>query len=284
MTCPKDEFVHSRVSWSWAHTPCILVFILLYYSMMSGFLWWVVLTIAWFLVSALQWSHEAVRKLSPFFMAMSWLLPLLLTVILLASRAIGADELTATCFVVNDGSTTSFLALLLGVILPLFVMLISGMVFLVLGFIGMIRIRSFMQEGGKRKEKQILEKLMIRIGIFVAVYIIPASVLIGCFVYELASRSKWHPLSDMCSDCPRPNSAVFMVRIFMFLLIGALIGVWIWSRKTVKSWKEMPHKCGCYVSSSHADNEIESKPSAENVLSYQMPSMTSYQDSGMDST
>lgn len=278
VTCPGGVFVQNGSAWSWAHTPCILVFVALYYTVVAAFIWWLILCVCWFLVSALKWSHEAVGKLSPIFHIAAWILPLLMTVALLAARAVGADELTATCFVVSDGTTSSFLALLIGVILPLMALLVVGMVFLLLGFISILKVRALMQKGGKQQEQQSLEKLLIRIGVFVSVYIIPASILIGCYVYELATRPSWQPLSKACSDCARPNSAVFMVRVFMFLLIGVLTGVWIWSRKTLKSWQQCPTKCrACCNPPEQDDADIEmptpSVLAAENMFSDQkMPS------------
>lgn len=289
ITCPGNVFVQTCSAWSWAHTPCLLVFVVLYYTIMAAFLWWLVLCICWFLVAALKWSHEAVSKLCPIFHIAAWVLPLLMTIALLAARVVGADELTATCFVVSDGTTSSFLALLIGVILPLLALLLAGVVFLLLGFVSILRVRALMQKGGKQQDQQSLEKLLIRIGVFVAVYLIPASILIGCYVYELASRSSWRPLSESCSDCPRPNSAVFMVRVFMFLLIGVLTGVWIWSRKTLKSWQQCPAKCNacCNPQEPEQQEDIEmptpSEVAAENMfIDQKMPSYN-YPDSGLDS-
>ena len=266
ITCPNGEFVRASISWSWAHTPCIIVFALLYYTMMAAFLWWLILTFTWFLTSALSWSSEAIAQLAPFYHVIAWILPLLLTISLLAARAVGADELTATCFIVRDESSKSFLALLLGVILPLILLLVLGVVFLMVGLISILRIRAFMHDKGKATETNILEKLIIRIGIFVSVYILPASVVIGCFIYELVSRPNWQPHSPLptftCSDCVKPNAVVFMVRIFMFLIIGALTGVWIWSRKTLLSWRQLPSR----LSNCCHDNR-QSSPAAENALS-----------------
>lgn len=252
--------------------------------MMASILWWVVLAVCWFIVSALKWSHEAVSKLSPYFHFTAWALPLLMTICLLAARVLAANELTAACFIVSNDTTLSFLGLLIGVILPLVVFLLVGIVFLLLGFISILRVRSYMQRGGKREESEILEKLMVRLGVFVAVYIVPASIVIGCFIYELVSRPSWVPLSVSCVECTRANSAVFMVRIFMFLLIGALTGMWIWSRKTVSSWRQFFEKvrrcCRTPV-----DRELPA-PTAENVLSQQMSTKMasySYPDSGLDS-
>jgi hypothetical protein len=288
ITCPGGELVQTGSSWTWAHTPCLLVFVAHYYTILAAFIWWVVLSVCWFLVAALKWSHEAVGRLSPLFHITAWVTPLLFTVALLAARAVGADELTATCFVVSDGSTSSFLALLMGVVLPLIALMLTGIVFLLIGFISLLRVRALMREGGKQHEKQSLEKLIIRIGVFVSVYIIPAAILIGCYVYELASRPSWVPLTVSCSDCSRPNSAVFMVRVFMFLLIGVLTGVWIWSRKTLNSWRQCPGKClNLTTPAEEPDMEIPEpnmQLSVENELSHQKMPNYSYPDSGLDST
>ena len=169
VTCPGDQFVNSSISWGWQHAPCIIVFGLLYYTMMAAFLWWLILTLCWLLASAFKWSTEHIAQLFPFYHVVAWVLPLLMTISLVAARAIGADELTATCFVVRDNSSKSFFGLLIGVILPLVLFLVVGVVFLLLGFISVIRIHNFMRHKGKEKETMIIEKLMIRIGVFVTV-------------------------------------------------------------------------------------------------------------------
>nr|CAD97575.1 frizzled receptor [Suberites domuncula] len=242
VTCPGNQFVQTSITWTWGHTPCILVFGLLHETMMTAFLWWLMLSFSWFLASAFSWSSEAVSHLAPFYHVIAWVLPLVLTIILVATRVVGADELTATCFIVRDENDMSFYALLLGVIIPLVACLITGVVFLVIGFVSLFRIHSIMRHSGKATESSILEKLMIRIGIFVVVFILPAVIVVGCFMYELISRPFWTPISEPCNDCVLGNPAVFMTRLFMFLLTGILTGVWIWSKKTLLSWRNLPQR------------------------------------------
>eukprot|EP00731_Ephydatia_muelleri_P031881 Em0023g388a len=242
LTCPGNNFVQASATWTWEYAPCLVVFILLYYTMMASFLWWLTLTFGWFLTTVYRWSHEAVSRLAPLFHITAWVLPLVMTVLLLGNKVVGADELTAVCFVVMEKDTNStFYGLMLGVILPLLLFLLAGIFFLVAGFISVLRIRDLMHHGGKKTEMDRLEKLMVRIGVFVTVYIGPAGVMIGCYIYELTSKPGWKSMADTtCTDCPSPNTAVFMTRVFMFLLIGTLTGVWIWSRKTLQSWVSIP--------------------------------------------
>ncbi len=242
VTCPDGEFVQTSINWTWSHTPCILIFGLLYFTMITAFLWWLILSFGWFLTSAFSWSSEAVAHLAPFYHVIAWILPLLFTIVLVATRVVGADELTGICFIVRDNSNMSFMALLLGVIVPLVVCLLVGVVLLVVGFISILKIRAVMRSRGKSTESSILEKLVVRIGVFVVVFIIPACIVIGCFVYELISQPFWTPVDDTCTDCVKANPAVFMVRLFMFLLTGILTGIWIWSKKTISSWKMCPQR------------------------------------------
>lgn len=291
VTCPGGEYVQTEGKWTWAHTPCILVFGLLFYSMMAAFLWWLVLTLSWFLSSAYKWSNEAISQFALFYHTAAWILPLIMTVSLLAARVVSADELSATCFIVRTDTHTSFLALLLALIIPLSILLFIGTLFLLIGFISLLQIRRFMVHKGKERESVILEKLMIRIGVFVAIYIIPAAVLIACFIYEIHSRPNWSPIGEACSNCSTPNTAVFMVRVFMFLLIGALTGIWIWSKKTLTSWRHLPQKLrSCVLQERKTEDtgeELQEPRRRQNSFRSALPPTTSgypYLDSGTEFT
>ena len=245
VTCPNEEYLTTSSEFQVSHMGCLLVFVLLYYSMMASFLWWLFLTLSWFLSSALKWSNEAVGRLATMYHIIAWILPVIMTISLVAGRVISADELTGICFVVRSTDSSSLYALLIGVIIPQMVFLIIGMGFLVLGLIGVCRIRTFLRHKGQEKESMIIEKLIIRVGIFVSMFVIPAVVVIGCFFYELIDQPKWVTIeeSENCSDCATANSAVFILRIFLFFLIGILTGVWIWSKKTIDSWKTLGNRC-----------------------------------------
>ena len=272
VTCPGGEYVETEGEWTWLHTPCILVFALLYYSMMAAFLWWFILTLSWFLSSAYKWTNEAISQFALFYHTAAWVIPLILSITVLASRVVSADELTGICFIVRTDTHASFLALLLAVILPLSIFLLVGSGFVCIGFVSLLQIRRFLVHRGKAQESVILEKLMVRIGVYVAIYILPAAILICCFVYELDTRPDWHTVGDPCTDCSRPSTAVFMVRIFMFLLIGALTGVWIWSRKTLQSWKKLPMKLrSCVFPPSTTERTQDTDNTATRLSSFTSP-------------
>ena len=116
-------------------------------------------------------------------------------------------------------------------------------------------IRSVIKEQEGRAKIDKLEKLMVKIGIFSVLYIVPAGTVIACSLYEAASLPGYLPFfvfffwtfvffrwerSLLCPDClPRrssPDFSVLMLKHFMVLAVGITSGFWVWSGKTVDAW------------------------------------------------
>lgn len=143
------------------------------------------------------------------------------------------------------------------VLAPLCVYLVLGTIFLMAGFVSLFRIRTVMKHDGTKTDK--LEKLMIRIGIFSVLYTLPALIVIACLFYENMYFDAWmHTWTrDMCIryreyaiPCPmdrdpdrRPEFIVFMIKYLMYMIVGITSSVWIWSGKTVHSWKVFFNSC-----------------------------------------
>ncbi|XP_052808670.1 frizzled-4-like [Mya arenaria] len=218
------------------NTDCAIVFLLLYFFGTASSLWWVVLTLTWFLAAGLKWGHEAIQLHSTFFHAAAWALPAIKTITILVMRDVDADELTGICYVGNQNNDT-----LLGfAIAPLLVYLVVGTSFILAGIVAMFKIRGRVRKEGGRTDK--LEVLMIRIGIFSVLYTVPAMCVIGCLFYEYFNRDSWY-LSKSSSS---PNMAVFMLKVFMSLVVGITSGMWIWSQKTITSWQNFFNKLQCF--------------------------------------
>lgn len=135
-------------------------------------------------------------------------------------------------------------------LLPLCVYLASGAVFLLAGFVSLFRIRTVMKSDGNRTDK--LEHLMMRIGFFSALFVLPAVGLLGCLFYEYFNHGAWMVQwnRDMCRvfsiPCPnrqpgepeaRPLMHVFMLKYVCSMLVGVTSSVWLYSGKTVVSWR-----------------------------------------------
>lgn len=235
---------------------CTLVFLLVYFFGMASSIWWVILSFTWFLAAGLKWGNEAITSYSHLFHLAAWLIPTVQTVAVLLSGAVDGDPVSGICYVGNmnmDNLRTYVLA-------PLVVYLLVGTTFLFAGFVSLFRIRSVIKKqggtgAGSKADK--LEKLMIRIGIFSVLYTVPATIVIGCHLYESKYHHEW--LASMACPCHngilattltqrsrevmveglKPLYSVLMLKYFMALAVGITSGVWIWSGKTVDSWRRL---------------------------------------------
>ncbi|XP_074647459.1 frizzled-2-like [Tubulanus polymorphus] len=225
---------------------CTILFMMLYFFSMASSIWWVILTLTWFLAAGMKWGHEAIEANSQYFHLASWAVPAILTIALLAMGKVDGDSVSGVCFTgISDTNT------LLGfVLVPLVVFLVIGSCFLFAGFVSLFRIRTIMKSDGTKTDK--LEKLMVRIGIFSVLYIAPAVIIVAYYVYELHSHDRWmvewH--HRMCGKhvipCPKiysrdqlakPDFTFAMIKYLMTLIVGITSGFWIWSGKTINSWK-----------------------------------------------
>jgi frizzled 1/7 len=237
------------------HAPCTLLFMMLYFFGMSSSIWWVVLTLTWFLAAGLKWGHEAIENIASYFHLAAWAIPGVKLIAILWLQRVEADVLSGVCYtgLRNVNVMRGF------VVAPLFLYLILGTLFLVAGFVSLFRIRNVMKHGGNKTEK--LEKFMIRIGVFSILYMVPAIVVICCYFYEQSSYNKWidswlkrnsiefnlppdyvvggngGTASSYEMDRSSLTFFIFMCKYAMLLVVGITSGFWIWSHKTIASWQ-----------------------------------------------
>jgi frizzled protein 4 len=229
ISCDTDSPSNQRIliQEGLENTDCAIVFLLLYFFGTASSIWWVILTLTWLLSAGLKWGHEAIQQHSSYFHLAAWAIPAIKTIVILVMRDVDADELTGQCYVGNQSLDT-----LLGFVLgPSIVYLVLGTSFLFAGFVALFRIRSHVKNDGLKTDK--LEVLMVRIGIFSVLYTVPATCVIACYIYEYTNRKVWYSNQHTTS----PNIEIFMLKIFMSLVVGITSGMWIWTTKTLSSWK-----------------------------------------------
>ncbi|XP_062852955.1 frizzled-7b isoform X1 [Trichomycterus rosablanca] len=230
---------------------CTILFMILYFFGMASSIWWVILSLTWFLSAGMKWGHEAIEANSQYFHLAAWAVPAVKTITVLALGQVDGDLLTGVCFVGIQDIT----ALRGFVLAPLFVYLFIGTSFLLAGFVSLFRIRTIMKHDGTKTEK--LEKLMVRIGVFSVLYTVPATIVIACYFYEQAFRKQWEKTWHMqtCKrfavPCPAadfapmsPDFTVFMIKYLMTMIVGITSGFWIWSGKTLQSWRRFYKRLG----------------------------------------
>lgn len=228
---------------------CTAVFLLVYFFGMASSIWWVILSFTWFLAAGLKWGQEAIASYSQYFHLAAWLIPSVKSIAVLAMSSVDGDPVAGICYVGNQS-----VANLRGfVIAPLVVYLIIGTSFLLAGFVSLFRIRNVIKQQGRGKTDK-LERLMIRIGVFSFLYTVPATIVIACYMYEQHQRHDWEA-AWTCKGCwphkAAPDYTVFMLKYFMCLVIGTTSGFWIWSGKTLESWKKVFNGSACCHSNAY---------------------------------
>ena len=228
---------------------CVILFLLAYFTQMAASLWWVILTFTWFLAAVLKWGEEAVSRLWPLYHIVTWSLPALQTILLLALQLVDGDQLSGVCY----PGQFSRVALGVFVYMPLVIYLILGCIFLVIGFTALVNIRRELERDPVKSRK--LGRLIIRIGVYAALYVIPNSILLFIHTYELAERESWEESyveNEACredsssSECPNsPSFAAFLIRYIALFLVGVCSTSWVISKKTLSTWTKFFQSCRC---------------------------------------
>ncbi|CAL8343195.1 unnamed protein product [Lota lota] len=257
VACDRDGGVQYVIQEGLESTGCTIVFLILYYFGMASSLWWVILTLTWFLAAGKKWGHEAIEANSSYFHLAAWAIPAVKTIVILVMRKVAGDELTGVCYVgsMDVKALTGF------VLVPLSCYLVIGTSFLLSGFVALFHIRRVMKTEGENTDK--LEKLMVRIGVFSVLYTVPATCVIACYFYERLNMEHWRALADerRCGEgeggggggggggdreaqecvmkASLPAVEVFTVKVFMLLVVGITSGMWIWTSKTLQSWQNV---------------------------------------------
>jgi len=238
------------------------VFVLLYYFTMAAMVWWVILTLTWFLGTGMGFSHEEIERRCSYFHVAAWGMTGLKVIAILVMRLVDGDELTGTCYVGNQSRG----ALLLFVILPSAVYFFFALCFLLAGFICIIRashaktgtslrvrhgshhsnssshnshphlLSHTMSSCCNPKDKQ--DQLNIRVLVFAAFYMLPSACILGANIYEYINRDSWYQLGSP----ERPNVEVFIFKIFMSMIVGMKSGFWVWTRTPWSFWSKLVHR------------------------------------------
>lgn len=222
---------------------CSLLFMLLYFFSTAGMVWWVILTITWFLAAGPKWSCEAIEKKAVWFHTVAWGLPGALTIALLALNKVEGDSISGVCFV----GLYDLPALRWFVVAPLAVGVLAGLSLLLAGIVSLNHVRQVIQHDERNQEK--LKKFMIRIGVFSGLYLLPLLTLLGCYLYEQARRGTWEntwinercqeygiPCSYSRTDVDRPELSLLLMKYLMTLIVGISAVFWVSSKKTCSEW------------------------------------------------
>ncbi|XP_018644984.1 frizzled, putative [Schistosoma mansoni] len=235
---------------------CAVVFLLIYFFNMAASIWWVILALTWLLAAGLKWGSEAISKYSQVFHFIAWSLPASQTALALLLSIVEGDPISGLCTIQSNKS----IPFLLFTFIPLLIYLIIGILFMMIGFIALFHIRGTIKLQRPRIiEIHKLDKLIIRIGIYGMLYTIPNLIVLFIIGYELRNTYIWQlgiachchydigqyneevepilPVALPIWNPSKPEYSIYMLKHFMTLMIGIISGFWIWSNKTIDTWR-----------------------------------------------
>lgn len=202
---------------------CTILSAIIYYFGMATTVWWMILSFTWFTAAGLKWSSESIEK---YFHCIAWVIPAIQTVAVIRFRAIDADHVAGICYVGN----LNMVNLKVFVVIPSIIYIMIGTLFLLIGFLLLAH--------EMHSNKPTTERL-IHIGVLSALYMVTASIIIGCQLYEITFYDEW--MTDFTCPCNKTGSkplfSVFLLKYFMILTFGAISIIWIWIGERFISWK-----------------------------------------------
>lgn len=114
---------------------CMGQFATAYYARTAMGMWFVILSLSWFLSACKSWAPEAIRGLDRWFYVLAWVLPLFPPTLSLIFQKVGVDELINSCYLGYSNKITFFLF----AILPEAFSILIGVAFLSLTLASLLR-------------------------------------------------------------------------------------------------------------------------------------------------
>lgn len=233
---------------------CVIIFVIVYYSLMSGVIWFVMLTYAWHMsFKALGTTYQPLSGKTSYFHLITWSIPFILTVTILALAQVDGDSVSGICFVgyKNYHFRAGF------VLAPIGLVLLVGGYFLIRGVMTLFSIKS--KHPGLLSEKAAskINETMLRLGIFGFLAFGFVFITFGCHFYDFFNQADWErsfrdfvlceanvsiaeqtntPIPE-CSIKNRPSLLVEKINIFAMFGTGIAMSTWVWTKATVLIWK-----------------------------------------------
>nr|XP_013798618.1 PREDICTED: smoothened homolog [Apteryx mantelli mantelli] len=227
---------------------CVIIFVIVYYSLMSGVIWFVMLTYAWHTsFKALGTTYQPLVGKTSYFHLITWSIPFVLTVAILAVAQVDGDSVSGICFVgyKNYRYRAGF------VLAPIGLVLIVGGYFLIRGVMTLFSIKSNHPGLLSEKAASKINETMLRLGKRHA----PGSgqrlrptidgdpahgrCLLGscrCEANVTIATQTNKPIPD-CEIKNRPSLLVEKINLFAMFGTGVSMSTWVWTKATLLIWK-----------------------------------------------
>ncbi|KAM9468037.1 protein smoothened [Clarias gariepinus] len=254
IVCKSDNTMRLGEPSSTETLSCVIIFIIVYYSLMSGVIWFVMLTYAWHTsFKALGTTHQPLSGKTSYFHLVTWSIPFILTVAILAIAEVDGDSVSGICFVgyKNYKYRAGF------VLAPIGVVLTVGGYFLVRGVMTLFSIKSNHPGLLSEKAASKINETMLRLGIFGFLAFGFVFITFGCHFYDFFNQAEWersfrefvlceanvtiaHQTKKPIPECTiknRPSLLVEKINLFSMFGTGIAMSTWVWTKATILIWK-----------------------------------------------
>ncbi|KAG8524501.1 Smoothened-like protein [Galemys pyrenaicus] len=233
---------------------CVIIFVIVYYALMAGVVWFVVLTYAWHTsFKALGTTYQPLSGKTSYFHLLTWSLPFVLTVAILAVAQVDGDSVSGICFVgyKNHRYRAGF------VLAPIGLVLIVGGYFLIRGVMTLFSIKSNHPGLLSEKAASKINETMLRLGIFGFLAFGFVLITFSCHFYDFFNQAEWErsfrdyvlcqanvtiglstkkPIPD-CEIKNRPSLLVEKINLFAMFGTGIAMSTWVWTKATLLIWR-----------------------------------------------
>lgn len=254
IVCKSDNTMRLGEPSSSETLSCVTIFIIVYYSLMSGVIWFVMLTYAWHTsFKALGTTHQPLSGRTSYFHMVTWSIPFVLTVAILAIAEVDGDSVSGICFVgyKNYRYRAGF------VLAPIGVVLVVGGYFLIRGVMTLFSIKSNHPGLLSEKAASKINETMLRLGIFGFLAFGFVFITFGCHFYDFFNQAEWErsfrdyvlceanvtiasqtnkPIPE-CTIKNRPSLMVEKINLFSMFGTGIAMSTWVWTKATILIWK-----------------------------------------------
>ncbi|KAM9328534.1 protein smoothened [Pholidichthys leucotaenia] len=259
IVCKSDNTMRLGEPSSSETLSCVTIFIIVYYSLMSGVIWFVMLTYAWHTsFKALGTTHQPLSGRTSYFHMVTWSIPFVLTVAILAIAEVDGDSVSGICFVgyKNYRYRAGF------VLAPIGVVLVVGGYFLIRGVMTLFSIKSNHPGLLSEKAASKINETMLRLGIFGFLAFGFVFITFGCHFYDFFNQAEWErsfreyvlceanvtiasqtnkPIPE-CTIKNRPSLMVEKINLFSMFGTGIAMSTWVWTKATLLIWKRTWYK------------------------------------------
>ncbi|NXO46246.1 SMO protein, partial [Locustella ochotensis] len=230
---------------------CVIIFVIVYYSLMSGVIWFVMLTYAWHAsFKALGTTYQPLLGKTSYFHLITWSVPFVLTVAILAVAQVDGDSVSGICFVgyKNYRYRAGF------VLAPIGLVLIVGGYFLIRGVMTLFSIKSnhpgLLSEKAASKINETMLRLddkafsmLLPFEIFGSHSLFPFTSCHGtaarprrCEANVTIATQTNKPIPE-CEIKNRPSLLVEKINLFAMFGTGVSMSTWVWTKATLLIWK-----------------------------------------------